>query len=190
MGCLRLVYSLKLQVSFAKEPYKRGDILQKRRIMWRSLLLVATAYLVSCYTTSWPSSPGLFTCATILLLKIEIFSTLDQKNKNAAESQIEPSTTWNKQTKGLPGWMHVNPAYLGNPLSVFNKHSAFKKTQIRPPQNLEAWKLSRIQFKWCLCSDFSQNRTFVTVLAMRVKFQLVYPDVFARSKAISYYILW
>jgi len=28
MGCLRLVGSLKLQVSFAKEPYKRDYILQ------------------------------------------------------------------------------------------------------------------------------------------------------------------
>jgi len=30
MGCLRLVGFLKLQVSFAKEPYKRDDILQRR----------------------------------------------------------------------------------------------------------------------------------------------------------------
>ena len=29
IGWLRLVGSLKLQVSFAKEPYKRDDILQK-----------------------------------------------------------------------------------------------------------------------------------------------------------------
>jgi len=33
MGWLRLVGSLKLYVSFAKEPYKRDDILQKRPIM-------------------------------------------------------------------------------------------------------------------------------------------------------------
>jgi len=33
MGWLRLVGSLKLQVSFAKEPYKRDDILQKRPII-------------------------------------------------------------------------------------------------------------------------------------------------------------
>jgi len=33
MGCLRLVGSLKFQVSFAKEPYKRDDILQKRPVM-------------------------------------------------------------------------------------------------------------------------------------------------------------
>jgi len=37
--------SLKLQVSFAKEPYKRDDILQKRPIIWRSLLIVATRSL-------------------------------------------------------------------------------------------------------------------------------------------------
>jgi len=45
MGWLRLVGSLKLYVSFAKEPYKRDDLLQKRPIIWRSLLIVATPYL-------------------------------------------------------------------------------------------------------------------------------------------------
>ena len=44
MGWLRLVSSLKLQVSFAKEPYKRDDILQKRPIILRSLLIVETPY--------------------------------------------------------------------------------------------------------------------------------------------------
>jgi len=42
MGWLRLVGSLKLQVSFAKEPYKRDDILQKRPMILRSLPIVAT----------------------------------------------------------------------------------------------------------------------------------------------------
>ena len=42
MGWLRLVGSLKLQVSFAKEPYKRHDILQKRPMILRSLLTAAT----------------------------------------------------------------------------------------------------------------------------------------------------
>jgi len=41
---LRLVGSLKLQVSFTKEPYKRDDILQKRPIILWSLLIVATPY--------------------------------------------------------------------------------------------------------------------------------------------------
>ena len=42
MGWLRLVGCLKLYVSFAKEPYKRHDILQKRPTILRSLLTVAT----------------------------------------------------------------------------------------------------------------------------------------------------
>jgi len=42
MGWLRLVGSLKLFVSFAKEPYKRDYTLQKRPIILRSLLIVAT----------------------------------------------------------------------------------------------------------------------------------------------------
>jgi len=41
---LRSIGSLKLQVSFAKEPYKRDDFLQKRPIILRSLLLVATPW--------------------------------------------------------------------------------------------------------------------------------------------------
>jgi len=50
MGWLRFVDSLKSLVSFAEEPYKRDDILQKRPIFLRSLLIVATPYpdLVAC----------------------------------------------------------------------------------------------------------------------------------------------
>ena len=44
MVCLRLVGSLKLQIFFVKVPYKRDDILQKRFIILRSLLIVATPY--------------------------------------------------------------------------------------------------------------------------------------------------
>ena len=44
MEWLRLVGSLKLQVSFAKEPCKRHNILQKRPIISRSLLIIATSY--------------------------------------------------------------------------------------------------------------------------------------------------
>jgi len=43
VGWLRLVGSLKSYVSFAKEPYKIDDILQKRPIILRSLLIVATS---------------------------------------------------------------------------------------------------------------------------------------------------
>jgi len=43
LGWLGLVGSFKLQVSFAKEPYKRDDILQKRPIL-RSLRIEATPY--------------------------------------------------------------------------------------------------------------------------------------------------
>jgi len=44
MGGLRLVGSSRLYVSFAKEPYKRDYILQKRHIILRSVLIVATPY--------------------------------------------------------------------------------------------------------------------------------------------------
>jgi len=42
MGWLTLVGSLILWVSFAKEPYQRDYILQKRPMILRSLLIVAT----------------------------------------------------------------------------------------------------------------------------------------------------
>jgi len=45
MGWLQLVGSIKLQVSFANEPYKKDDILQKRPIILSILLTVATLYL-------------------------------------------------------------------------------------------------------------------------------------------------
>jgi len=40
--CVRFVGSIQLEVSFAKEPYERTYILQKRPIILRSLLIVAT----------------------------------------------------------------------------------------------------------------------------------------------------
>ena len=53
MRWLRFVGSLKLQVSFAKEPYKRDGILPKRLIILKSLLIVATPYtfvgLIHCF---------------------------------------------------------------------------------------------------------------------------------------------
>jgi len=56
IGWLRFVGSLKLQVSFAKEPYKRDSILQKRRIILRSLLIVATPWV--CATPDVTLSQG------------------------------------------------------------------------------------------------------------------------------------
>jgi len=44
MGWLHVVGCLKIYVSFAKEPYERDNILQKRPIILRSLLIVATPY--------------------------------------------------------------------------------------------------------------------------------------------------
>jgi len=51
MGWLPFVGSLKLEGSFAKETYKRDDILQKRPIILRSLLIIATPYLPKLRST-------------------------------------------------------------------------------------------------------------------------------------------
>ena len=45
--------SLKLQVSFAKEPYKRDDILQKRPIIWRSLRCTECECVMMTMTMHW-----------------------------------------------------------------------------------------------------------------------------------------
>jgi len=58
MGWLRLVGSLNLQVSFAKEPYKRDYILQKRPANLRSLLSVAAPYIFVNDSNSHGSSFG------------------------------------------------------------------------------------------------------------------------------------
>jgi len=50
MGWLRVVGSLRLYVSFAKEPYKSDLYSPKRHIILRSLLLVATPYIFLCTT--------------------------------------------------------------------------------------------------------------------------------------------
>jgi len=53
MGWLRLVGSLKFQISFAKGTYKRDDILQKKPIILRSLLIVATPEHLRTHTHTY-----------------------------------------------------------------------------------------------------------------------------------------
>ena len=73
MGWLQLVGSLKLQVSFAKEPYKRDYILQKKPIILRSLLIVATPYVfvyipsifMHTHTVTYDVSMKIVMCADI-----------------------------------------------------------------------------------------------------------------------------
>jgi len=59
MGWLCLVGSIKWWVSFAKEPYRRDDILQKRPIILSILLTVATPYQISYiqYCLLWFGTP-------------------------------------------------------------------------------------------------------------------------------------
>jgi len=54
MSWLWLVDPLKLQVFFAKEPCKRDYILQKKPIILRSLLIIATPYLYLCVCSFLP----------------------------------------------------------------------------------------------------------------------------------------
>ena len=82
MGWLRLVGSFKLQVSFAKEPYKRDYILQKRSIIRRSLLIIATPYAdVYMYMYSINTAPYSMGKGTYLHLIIYGMATVSRIDK-------------------------------------------------------------------------------------------------------------
>jgi len=53
MGWLQLVGSFKLQVSFAEYSLFCRALLQKRPIIWRSLLIVATPYTMPIWRTKY-----------------------------------------------------------------------------------------------------------------------------------------
>ena len=62
MGWLRLVGSLRLRVSFAKEPYSTDDILRKKPIILSILLIVATPYISNCVYTHIFISLYIYVC--------------------------------------------------------------------------------------------------------------------------------
>jgi len=72
MGWLRLVGSLKLQVSLAKETYKTDYILQKRPVILRSLLIVATPYCEWLpFSSTW--AERLYTYIIICMCMIYVY---------------------------------------------------------------------------------------------------------------------
>ena len=66
MGWPRLAGSLGLQVSFEKEPYKRDDFLQKRLMILRSPLIIATPYSLFMSRTIYSASPSHVEFLTLL----------------------------------------------------------------------------------------------------------------------------
>jgi len=79
MGWLRLVSSLKLQVYLAKGPYKRDCILQKRPIILRSLLIVATHYQAVSMKHHVTARRTDYSCKTLPILSME-YATHCQSN--------------------------------------------------------------------------------------------------------------
>ena len=70
MGWLRLIGCFKLWVSFVKEPYKSDDILQKRPIIWRSMLIVATPY---CTQADWLFPRGTITHSSVWHFRLSLW---------------------------------------------------------------------------------------------------------------------
>jgi len=73
LGWLRLVGSLNLQVSFAKEPCKRDDILQKRPIILRSLRIVANIHHIDSLSLALSHACSR-SCALALALRANFLS--------------------------------------------------------------------------------------------------------------------
>ena len=65
MGWLRLVGSIKLQVTFAKEPYKRDIILQKKPMILSILLTIATPQHTKDISHMWIRHRRQFTFASL-----------------------------------------------------------------------------------------------------------------------------
>ena len=74
MGWLRVVASLQLFSSFAKELYKRDHILQKRPFISRSLIIVATPICVLCVKKAnfvfWIMYMNLWPCLLLISLPL------------------------------------------------------------------------------------------------------------------------
>jgi len=89
-GVARLFGSLKLQVSFAKDPYKRDYIMQKRPMNLRSLLIEATPYVSSHIVCIFSHHVYLLTlsCSTpppsILLLSADVCRMSESRVYSAA----------------------------------------------------------------------------------------------------------
>jgi len=88
MGWIQLVGSIKSYISFAQEPYKRDDILQKRHIISSILLTVATPYLYK-YRPFYIYSPRILGNLCTYILYIYKFSiSLRMSESERASSRI------------------------------------------------------------------------------------------------------
>ena len=121
MRWLRLVGSLKLKVSCAKQPYKTDDSLQKRPMIWRNLLIV-TGYKEFTYNQEFISTQPVH-----LLCDVFRNSLISSKVKPVGLSLLprlsEKRQTWQKRhtCTSLFAWVvctrtcgHVRALSFGN----------------------------------------------------------------------------
>ena len=95
MGWLRLVGALKVQVSFAKEPYKRDDILQKKPIILRRLLIVATPYDARTCICVW----SCVLCIAMCAVHCDVIPTLPWLSLRIMSCRAIKTVTLPKQKK-------------------------------------------------------------------------------------------
>jgi len=90
MGWLRLVGSFNFYVFFAKEPYKRDDVLQKRPVILRSLLIIATPYQNGyCIMVKKIMIILVLTTTRRLTLELVKLYTIVEKNKDNSRRVLE-----------------------------------------------------------------------------------------------------
>jgi len=106
MGWLRFVGCSKLQVSFAKKPYKTDDILQKRPFILRSLLIVATPHPINATQPRLLLDDGANrTLGTIFTTTFTACTLLHTPDRSHAKQTLDRifSTGWRR----LIGFLHL-----------------------------------------------------------------------------------
>jgi len=93
MGWHRLVGSIKLQVSFAKELYERDNILEKRPVISSILLTVATPYVIPVFPHHMWSQ-----CSEVpwVILSLHIYDSMSSLSSSMACTASSPSSCSSK----------------------------------------------------------------------------------------------
>ena len=144
MGWLRVVDSLKLYVSFAKEPYKRDDILQKRPEILRSLLIEATP----CIWRDEYTRPNVS-----LYIYVNIY---EKTNTSEQMTHKTPIYTYMKrpihETKSLTSNSRTHArSHTGIQLHTYSYTHICARTWLRPNCSANSTNLS-VCFDVCVCA--------------------------------------
>ena len=116
MGLLRLVGFLTLQVSCVKYSLFYRTLLQKRPVILRSLLIVATPYLCHpniCVTTN--SSPTLSLTVSLTLLRTNTDCITNQLQISLPPPTLSPTLSLQTKTNSITNNYRLKPTVFKTP---------------------------------------------------------------------------